>query len=196
MPMETHHLGRFLASGQRRVFLVKRTLQFKIIMLVLGAVTIAVGLIGFDIYWTVGRDIVRDLMDPGLYGLFQHAAVVTAIKISFYLLGVAFVALLLSNKMAGPVYRFEKSARSVAQGDLTHRVRLRTGDELIDLQNEFNAMLESLHTKASQDVALAARISRQLDDLSKVQGLPSDVLQRISELKTEVAHVGNGFKLS
>jgi methyl-accepting chemotaxis protein len=196
MDMETHQTGKkFLASGQRRVFLVKRALQIKIILLVLGAVTIGVGLIGFDIYWTVGRDIVRDLMDPGLYGLFKHAALVTAIKISFYLVGIAFLALLLSNKMAGPVYRFEKSARSIAGGDLTHRVRLRTGDELIDLQNEFNAMLESLHQKASQDAALAARISRQMDDLSKASNLPPEALQRLSEMKTEVEHIGNGFKI-
>jgi hypothetical protein len=45
-------------------------------------------------------------------------------------------------------------------------------------------------------VALAARISRQLDDLSKTPGLPAETLQRLSEVKTEAAHIGSGFKIS
>jgi methyl-accepting chemotaxis protein len=184
-----------LSSGQRRVFLIKRKLQIKIILLVLGAVAIGIGLIGFDIYWTVGRDIVRDLMDPGLYGLFKHAAVVTVVKISFYLVGVAFMALLVSNKMAGPVYRFERSAQTIAKGDLTYRVHLRTGDELIDLQDAFNGMMDSLHQKVSQDAALAARVARRLDELAKTPGLPPESIQRLGELKTEVEHLGSGFKI-
>lgn len=183
------------SAAPRRVFLVKRKMQVKIILLVTGAVALAVALIGGDIYWTVGRDIVRDLMDPGLYGLFKHTAVLTAVKMCFYLGGVAFLSLLLSNKMAGPVYRFERSADVVAGGDLTHRVKLRQGDELGDLQNAFNRMVESLQKKVSIDASLAARLSRQLDDLSRAEGLSPDATQRLKELKTEVDHLASGFKI-
>jgi signal transduction histidine kinase len=186
--------AQLLAKGKRRVFLVKRRLQLKFILVVVGAVTIAVGLIGFDIYRTIGRDIVRDLMAPDLYGMFQNAALITVVKISFYLMVVAFLALLLSHKMAGPVYRFERSARIVADGDLTHRVHLRAGDELVDLQNEFNNMLATIHKKVSQDAALAARVARRLEDLSK-GGLAPDAVQRLAEIKMEVEHIGGGFKL-
>jgi methyl-accepting chemotaxis protein len=182
-------------DGKRRVFLVKRGLQIKFILLILGAVSIALALIGFDMYLTVGRDIVQDLMSPDLYGLFQHAAVITVVKISFYLVGVAFLALLLSNKLAGPVYRFESSSRLVAEGDLTHRVHLRAGDELVDLQNAFNLMMDRLHGKVAQDVTLAARIAKRMEDVSKMPGLPAEALQRIVELKTEVEHIGTGFKI-
>lgn len=184
-----------LASGQRRMFLVKRKMQFKIIALVLGAVALAVGLIGGDIYFAIGRDIVRDLMDPGLYGLFKHAALVTLVKMVFYLAGVAFLALLLSNKLAGPAYRFEASARKVAAGDLTHRVKLRHGDELTDLQEAFNGMMESLHKAASQDAALAARVARQLEELAGSEAMPPAALRRLKELQTEVAHIGKSFKV-
>jgi methyl-accepting chemotaxis protein len=184
-----------LASGQRRVFLVKRKMQIKVILLVLGAVGAAVALIGGDLYMAIGRDIVRDLMDPGLYGLFKHAALVTVLKMGLYMLAVAFLALLLSNKMAGPVYRFEASARTVAGGDLTHRVHLRKGDELMDLQEAFNGMLEALHKSASQDAALASRVAKQLEELSKAEGLSPSSLQRLKEIKTEVEHIGAGFRV-
>jgi methyl-accepting chemotaxis protein len=193
--MDTPPAPRLLSDGQRRVFLVKKEMQLKIIALVLGAVAAGVLLIGFDIYWTVGRDIVRDLMDPGLYGLFKHAAVVTAVKMVFYFAAVAFVALLLSNKMAGPLYRFERSARTVAQGDLTHRVKLRRGDEMVGFQDEFNAMMQSLHEKVSKDAALASRVARQLDELTKAGGLSADGLRRLKEIQAEVEHITSGFKI-
>ena len=70
----------------------------------------------------------RDLDGSGpRSAFFKHVAVVTAVKMSLYLAAVAFIALLLSNKMAGPLYRFERSMETVSGGDLTHRVRLRKG---------------------------------------------------------------------
>jgi methyl-accepting chemotaxis protein len=186
---------RLLSNGQRRVFLVKRRLQLRIIFLVLGAVALGVFLIGLDVYRTIGQDIVRDLMDPGLYGLFKHVAVVTALKMFFYLGAVAFLALLLSNKMAGPLYRFERSMETVSGGDLTHRVHLRKGDELQDFQDAFNAMVEAVHRIASKDAALVSRVARQLEDISKADGLPAEALRRLGELKAEVEHITSGFKI-
>jgi methyl-accepting chemotaxis protein len=192
VPPRPPHL---FSSGQRRVFLVKRNLQIRIILLVLGAVAAAIGLIGLDLYRTIGQDIVRDLMDPGLYGLFKHAALVTAVKMGLYLLAVAFLAMLLSNKMAGPLYRFERSMETVSTGDLTHRVHLRKGDELQDFQGSFNAMLQSLHERGTKDAALAARVAKQLDDMSKAGGLPPEALRRLQEIKAEVEHITAGFKV-
>jgi methyl-accepting chemotaxis protein len=180
---------------KRRLFLVKRKMQLRIIFLVTGAVALAVALIGTDIYLTIGRDIVRDLMDPGLYGVFKHAAAVTVVKMAVYLAVVAFLAMLLSHKMAGPVYRFERSAAAVSGGDLTHRVHLRRGDDMGDLQEAFNAMVESLQKKAAGDAALAGRLSRALEELSKKEGLPPDLLRRLQDLKADAGRLSSGFKV-
>ncbi|MBI4395726.1 MAG: methyl-accepting chemotaxis protein [Elusimicrobia bacterium] len=180
---------------KRRILLIKKGLQAKFILMVLFSVFFAVVLIGWDFYSTFGRDIVRDLMDPGLYELFEKVSRVLLAKLVIYMTVVAIVAVFLSHKLAGPIYRFERSAKSVGEGDLTHRVHLRKGDELMELQDEFNGMVQSLQELVSKDHHLARRISKQLDDLMLTQTVSPDVLQRIKEIKAEVDHLSSGFKI-
>lgn len=56
------------------------------------------------------------------------------------------VMLFSSHKIAGPLYRFEKSLETVSKGDLTYRFNLREGDQISELAeslNEFNSMMDS-----------------------------------------------------
>lgn len=180
---------------KRRAFLIKRTLQVKFIALVVLSVFTAIVMMGWDLYNTFGRDVVRDLMDPGLYDLFEKVGYVLLLKLVFYMAAVGGVALLVSHRLAGPIFHFERSSRIVAGGDLTHRVRLRRGDELVDLQEEFNAMLDSLRDRVSKDAALARRIAKHLDDLAETNNLSPVALQRVREIKAEIDHLTSGFKI-
>ena len=51
--------------------------------------------------------------------------------------GVA-LALFLPQKLAGPIYRVQKSLEVIRDGDLTERVRLRRNDTLMDLADSVN----------------------------------------------------------
>lgn len=180
---------------RRHIFVVKRGLQMKFIVLVLGCVSVGVSMMGWDIYQTFGRDIVRDLMDPGLYELFHKIGYVLLVKVFLYLLAVTAAAVYLSHKLAGPIYRFERSARVVAEGDLTHQVHLRKGDELMDLQEEFNAMVSSLREKVSGDADLAKKISKKLGTLSEAKTPAPDVLKHLKEIRAEVDCLTRGFRI-
>lgn len=55
------------------------------------------------------------------------------------------ILLYASHKIAGPLYRFERSLEEIGDGDLTHRFTLRSHDQLGELAgklNEFNGRLE------------------------------------------------------
>lgn len=73
------------------------------------------------------------------------------------LIGVAFIAggfllaLWLYRGIFGPLERLMESVRRFQAGDMTARARVRTGDEIQELAEEFNHMLESI---ASRDAAL------------------------------------------
>ncbi|MDI6756682.1 MAG: methyl-accepting chemotaxis protein [Endomicrobiia bacterium] len=60
---------------------------------------------------------------------------------------VALAALYLTHKIAGPLYRFQKSMEAVGRGDLTHTVKIRKGDELKDIEISFNEMIKNLREK-------------------------------------------------
>ena len=49
--------------------------------------------------------------------------------------------------MAGPVYRFEQTCKAIAKGDFSQRVHLRKGDQLIELQDEFNKMMDRVEAE-------------------------------------------------
>ncbi|HRY30414.1 MAG TPA: methyl-accepting chemotaxis protein [Elusimicrobiota bacterium] len=180
---------------KRHTLIIKKALQAKFILLVMASVFFAVCLVGWEIYYTFGRDIVRDLMDPGLYELFQQLSRVLVAKIAIYMAVVGIVAVFLSHKLAGPIYRFEKSAHVLGGGDLTHRVHLRKGDELMDLQDEFNSMAEALHVRVAKDRQLAQRIAGQMQDLTKGKDISPDLARRLKELETEVNHLTADFKV-
>ncbi len=179
---------------KRGTLIIKKGLQSKFILLVMISILLAVCLIMGDIYYLFGRDVVSDLMDPGLYELFLNNNKVLLAKLVIYLVVVGVVTVFLSHKLAGPIYRFEQSAKVVGGGDLTYRVHLRKGDELMDLQDEFNRMLESLQGRVVKDRHLAEKISRALNELVQGKSVSPELVSRLKEIKTEVDSITNSFK--
>lgn len=48
------------------------------------------------------------------------------------------------HRVAGPVYRFKQTVKDIAAERPVRYVSLRKGDELMDFQDDFNAMLDTL----------------------------------------------------
>lgn len=54
------------------------------------------------------------------------------------------IFILLSHRIAGPLYRFEKSLKDLEAGDLTRRINLRRTDQLAELNKGMNTLMESM----------------------------------------------------
>ena len=80
------------------------------------------------------------------------------------------VFMYLSHRIAGPLYRFEKSLEDISKGDLTHRIKLRSADQLTDLQESLNRFIEKMEIRIismKTDVAESLRLfSNNQDSLS------------------------------
>jgi methyl-accepting chemotaxis protein len=177
---------------QRRTILVKRSLQLRYMALVLLAALAAAVIVGGGIYYTLARQILMDnpLFGPELSRVHHQIAA----QVLIYLAIITILAAMISHRIAGPLYRFEQSARAFADGDLTHRVMLRSGDELTEMQRAFNDMAADLQTKVQKDRFLAKRIQTKLDALAAK--LPDSRLQsEIDALKEEVGHLTKEFKV-
>jgi len=72
------------------------------------------------------------------------------------------VALLVSHKIAGPVYRFEKDIERIAKGDLKNHVNIRKDDQFQEVAASLNTMIDHLNASLSeiqdQTVSLAGNI--------------------------------------
>jgi methyl-accepting chemotaxis protein len=181
---------------QRRTVLIKRSLQLKYIGMVFLSVLLASLIVGGDIYYTMARMVLAD--NPSLAPAVTQFNTIILVKLALYLVLMLLISLYVSHRFAGPIYRFEKSAQIVSSGDLTHRVSLRTGDELLELQEEFNGMLGSLQALVQKDRNLASRITERLS--AAIKKIPEDgpaaaAREDLRSLKVELEHLTRSFKV-
>lgn len=188
--MTQHETKRF----QRKTVLVKRSLQLKYIGMVFLSVLVASMIVGGDIYYSLSRVMLTEC--PSSLDRVVQFNSVLLVKSALYLGLMLLISLYVSHRFAGPIYRFEKSAQIIGGGDLSHRVSLRTGDELMELQEEFNGMVSGLQALVQKDRNLAQRLSERVDEIAKK--LPGDAegpRQELKDLKVELAHLTKSFKV-
>ena len=178
---------------QRRTVLVKRSLQLKYIGMVFLSVLASSLLLLLDVYWSMARPILID--NPGLAQQVGEIHAIVLVKLGLCLVIMLLISLYVSHRFAGPIYRFEKSAQIAASGDLTNRVCLRTGDELAELQDEFNGMLASLQALVQKDRTLVSRLSAKLE--AAANRLPEGGTTRaeLESIKIELSRITRSFKV-
>ncbi len=152
---------------QRKTILIKKGLQYKYMILIIASVLIAFLIVSLDIIWTLSKFVNEHPMLQPLLADMKTMIPLFGIKIVIYLIIVIIVSAVVSHRMAGPIYKFEKSATIVGNGDLTHRVTLRKGDHLGDLQDSFNRMAASIQKTVISDRTIVRGASESLKKLSE-----------------------------
>ena len=135
----------------RKIIFIKKTLQVQFVLFVLLSVLFGMVLFGYQ-FLTFLQNIFKDhpVLLQRVYEEGPKLIYPLLIKSTVFFALLAIVSALLSHRIAGPLYRFEKVCREVANGNKDARVRLRKGDALGDLEKDFNAMLDSLTKKESE----------------------------------------------
>ncbi len=78
-----------------------------------------------------------------------------------------------SHRIAGPLFRFQRSMREVTLGDLTGRIHLRQKDQLGDLGESINVMAQSMDQRISS-------LKKEIHEISK-HGATPESLKRLKE---------------
>lgn len=135
-------------SLKRHVIFIKKRLQLRYMALMVTCVLCGLAIMTFELCVTLNElfDTYPVLMQP-VYDQFLPIASSFFYKIAIYLLLVVIISAILSHKMAGPVYRFEQTCKAIAKGDFSQRVHLRKGDQLVELQDEFNNMMDEVEKR-------------------------------------------------
>lgn len=96
------------------------------------------------------------------------------------------LAFFLPQKIAGPVYRIQKSLESIRDGNLTERVKLRTGDTLMDLADSVNETTASLREKIQDVKAVQQELEALVERLESQDARETTARQKsaLEQLKT------------
>ena len=84
---------------------------------------------------------------PHLDNLLIAVAVMTSLVVG----AVLYVAFRFTHRVAGPSYRLIESLKRVQRGDVDFQIRLRNGDFLTEVADEFNKTLEALQQRLGDD---------------------------------------------
>jgi len=123
---------------------------------------------------------------PLMFASFYSVFILAVVTVS-----IAVISVFFSHKIAGPIYRLEKTLDSVASGDLTVGAHLRTGDQLTVLADEVNAMVRSLNHSVRGCSDALAEIKGCED---RVLGLLAEERPDAEELKEAVNSLKRGIE--
>lgn len=132
---------------------------------------------------------VREAYAP-LYAALERLALILLTALICAVLAGIFLA----RRMTGPIRELQAGAARVGSGDLSHRISIKTGDELEVLANQFNEMAERLQESYSgleRKVAQrTAELSKSLDDLRSAQDrlVQTEKLASLGQLTAGIAH--------
>ena len=112
--------------------------------------------------WQVFVELPADEANAPLYSALQRLALILLAALIFAVLAGMFLA----RRMVGPIRALQVGAARIGSGDLSHRISVKTGDELEALADQFNDMtkrLEESHAGLEQKVAQrTAELSKSL----------------------------------
>ncbi len=79
------------------------------------------------------------------------------------------VTLLVSHKIAGPMFRFEKDLEEIGKGNLQKRIRTRDGDQFANVATNLNIMVENLNSKLSEVKQEVEQLSEEAERMDLPQ---------------------------
>ncbi len=154
---------------RHRVF-IKPGFQFRLTLILILVVIIVANIVGALVYGLSIDKLESKLVveaklpiDTTQLGQALLPGVIIAELISILI--TAFICIFVTHTIAGPVYRMERVARSIGEGDLTNFIKLRPKDELKDLADSMNEMTMGLRNKVTSLKEASERVKTGLERL-------------------------------
>ncbi|MFH1798933.1 MAG: methyl-accepting chemotaxis protein [Candidatus Omnitrophota bacterium] len=134
--------GRLLINGK---------FQIRYISLILGFMFITVVVTGYTVYattWIIFGEKLAAVYPQGLLlEIVKKVNAVLLLRMLFLTPLVAVIGLVLSHRIAGPIYSMKKFLKNVSDGDYSIRLRLRKKDEMKDVAEALNHLVEKLESE-------------------------------------------------
>ena len=190
---------------RRRRYIVDKRLQFRLLMYNGMYFLIITAAIWAGLF----LPLVLDLSNPSLsiseQGevagkiLYLHSRLGPVLLVVFLILGLHSV--LVSHRIAGPLYRFKATFNQVAQGDLSRVISIRKGDLLVNEQTKIEEMIGTLSSRLKNVKREHAAMEQALQNLISGQGKASENLSKeavaqLEECRLRLKKELEYFKLS
>ena len=183
-------------SYKRRHYFIKKKFQFQFILkfalIMLAGAIISTSLLFFFSTGTLtasfqnSKLVIQDTY-PAIFYAVMYTNIITLVLIS---LVTIFVTLFVSHKIAGPMFRFEKDLKEIAEGNLTQKIIFRDNDQMVELAAAFNHMVGGLHKKI---YAVQSEVENIIESVSESKINDHKII--INQLNALNRTITNNFKI-
>tara|TARA_R110002072_G_scaffold288917_1_gene455393 strand:+ start:61855 stop:62313 length:459 start_codon:yes stop_codon:yes gene_type:complete len=115
----------------------------------------------------------------------------TVWQLGFTLL-VFIICILMSHKIAGPMYKLQKFLHGVQDNGFNDRLFFRKGDYFHEVADDVNETLEDLEEKYQSDIVYLAEVSSYLNNLSMV--VPDDKKVVLNEITQRLGEIQERYR--
>jgi methyl-accepting chemotaxis protein len=120
----------------------------------------------------------KDAMKDALESVNRSLAPKVIILFVFIFLAGIF----LSHKIAGPMYRIERSAEAIERGDLRVNFKIRKGDAMRDTAGALEKMIESIHDDIKKVKLESVILEEKINSLAKDGSIPKQESEYLRDI--------------
>lgn len=182
---------------KRKNYMIKKKFQInflsKFLILLLLESILIVGLFMFisnDTLTTGYMDSVLRVERTQEFFLARYTLLALIVVVGIAIAGLI-VFTLLSHRIAGPLYRFEKVLEQVEAGDLRTRVKLRGTDQIVDVERALNVLISSMDKRMG---AIKENI-KELEALLAQKDSP-EFISRLGKIIDSIKNEHNHFQVT
>jgi len=180
---------------KRRNYFINKGFQTEFILKFCGLVVLGCVLFGIILYLFSSRTLTTS---------FENSRLVVKSTASYLFPGLLFgglivgsvigiissiVVLLMTHRLAGPMYSFQKYAEKVGSGELFPDLKIRRKDQFQNLVNAFNKMTRDLGTGLLKVIGVSEKLDSLINELSDSSNkellLKEDIKKIVSKLKRD-----------
>jgi len=182
-------------KNRRKNYFIKKEFQTRFIIKFCGLLILASVISGFILYlfsWgTATTTFVNSRLSIVSTADYILPVLIGGGLIAVFLVSIATAVLLkyLSHRIAGPLFKIEKSLREIGEGNLNLKIALRSTDEISKQAECVNQMTEKLKTHLLEIKAQARDLGREIDSLKT-----HDAFKSLSEKKEKLDEAIAYFK--
>jgi len=173
MDLRESDVGELSGRHNRSVkhLLLDRRFQLKYVAMIVGVATLISAVLGAFLYQKVRENSRMLELEAAADALFQEQLaaqdweILLSIALAFvaFLVALALLALLVTHRMAGPIYVMSRHVRTLAKGRIPAVRQLRKGDEFGELYEELGRAVEAIHRRTASEVEVLARAAHALE---------------------------------
>ena len=154
--------------GQRRAFLVNKRYQLKASLLTATVVLVLLVFVNLTLYSASRKSSAQILADaPALEKVIRSQDRVELYLILLaslvFLVGVFVVSILETHKTAGAAYNLQQRLAELRHGRYCATLKLRKGDNLIELEGAFNELARALRDRESEDAETLEQLAAEVE---------------------------------